>query len=174
MRLAALQVIAQAWAGHAGTLAFLQDRATGDPAWSARVAALQAIAHGWTGDAQALDFLRQQAASDPDPSIRGAARQAIAQGWKADAEVLASVPDQTVDESDPEWVDDVQALAGLVGGPGFPETLSETLFKFAVQGWGHDADTLAKLRYLAVQAKDSSIRNAALRIVAQRPVETSP
>lgn len=174
MRLAALQVIAQAWAGHAGTLAFLQDRATGDPAWSARVAALQAIARGWAGDAQALAFLRQQAASDPDPSIRGAARQAIAQGWKADAEVLASVPDQTVDESDPEWVDDVQALAGLVGGPGFPETLSETLFKFAVQGWGHDADTLAKLRYLAVQAKDSSIRNAALRIVAQRPVETSP
>jgi hypothetical protein len=174
MRLVALQVVAQAWAGHAETLAFLQDRATGDPAWSARVAALQAIAHGWAGDAQALAFLRQQAASDPDPSIRGAARRAIAQGWKADAEVLASVPDQTQDESEPEWVDDVQTLARLVGGRGFPETLSETLFTFAVQGWGHDADTLAKLRYLAVQAKDSSVRNAALRIIAQWPVETSP
>jgi Domain of unknown function (DUF4062)/HEAT repeats len=174
MRLVALQVVAQAWAGDAGTLAFLQDRATGDPAWSARVAALQAIAHGWDDNAQALAFLQRQAVSDPDPSIRGAARRAIAQGWKADAEVLALVPGQAADESEPEWVDDVQTLARLVDRRGFPETLSETLFTFAVQGWGHDADTLAKLRYLAVQAKDSSIRNAALRIVAQWLAETSP
>jgi hypothetical protein len=174
MRLIALQVVAQGWAGSAEVLAFMQDRAVCDPAWSARVAGLQAIAKGWAGDAQALAFLRQQAASDPDPSIRRAARQAIAQGWNADAEVLASLSVQIVDESEPDWVDDVQMLVELVDRHGLPETFSETMFNFIVQQWGRDAETLAKLRYLATRASDPSVRNAALRILAQWPAEASP
>jgi hypothetical protein len=173
-RLIALQVIAHEWAGYAEVLTFMQDRAVDDPAWSARVAALQAIAGGWAGDAQALAFLRDIGSTDPDPSISEAARQAIAHGWNIGAEALAFGPDQAVDEAGPEQDREVQMLANLLDQPNFPRNLSETVFNFAVHQWERDAEALAKLRYLAVQARDSFVRNAALRLIAERPTGTSP
>lgn len=167
MRLMALQVIPLAWEGNAVALAFLQERVIGDPAWFARVAALDAIARGWRGDVLALAFLQDRACTDPDPSIRGAVLRVG--GWGEDADVPAFVRARDIAEAgmeDPE----VRTLADLTGW----RSLTETTFNTTVRNWGHDAEALTKLRYLAIWAKGSFVRDAALWMVAQWSTETDP